>query len=192
MDRKPVFDAVRVMLGRSFTQAEVAALDAAIDRALGIATAQIRTTSAAGVSLIKEFEGLRLKAYPDPATGGEPWTIGIGTTVYPDGRKVRPGDVITEAQAEQYLRHDLGRFEADVNRLTGGVTTQGQFDALVSLCYNIGEGALKTSTLLRKHNEGDYTDAAAEFPRWNRAGGKVMTGLTRRREAERKLYGRAA
>lgn len=192
MDRKPIFDAVRVMLGRPFTQAEVAALDAAVDKALGIETKQDRTTSPAGIALIKNAEGLRLKAYPDPGSGSEPWTIGIGTTVYPDGRKVRPGDVVTEAQAEDYLRHDLARFEAAVNRLTGGVTTQGQFDALVSFAYNVGADALQTSTLLRKHNEGDYAGAQAEFARWNKSNGKVLNGLIRRRAAEATLYGRAA
>lgn len=191
MDRKPIFDGVRVMLGRSFTTAEVSALDAAIDKALGLIGSQQRTTSSEGVALIKDFEGLRLKAYPDPGTGGDPWTIGIGTTVYPDGRKVKPGDVITEAQAEDYLRHDLTRFEAAVNRLTGGVTTQGQFDALVSFTYNLGDGALKTSTLLRKHNEGDYAGAQAEFSKWVLAGGQKLTGLVRRRAAEAALYGRA-
>lgn len=153
-------------------------------------------TSAAGIALIKEFEGLELKAYPDPGSGGDPWTIGIGTTVYPNGTKVQPGDVCTEAQAEDYLRHDLAKFEAAVVRLTRGKATQGQFDALVSFCYNVGadedsdtiaEG-LGDSTLLRKHNAGDYDGAALEFAKWNKAAGKVLRGLTKRRAAEAALY----
>lgn len=143
-------------------------------------------TSQAGIDLIKQFEGVRLKAYPDPATGAEPWTIGIGHT-----GGVRPGDVITEARAEQLLRQDLGRFEMAVRKLCP-VTTQPQFDALVSLAFNIGEGNLKDSTLRRLHNEGNYAAAAGQFERWNRANGKVMAGLTRRRAAEAALYRRAA
>lgn len=147
-----------------------------------------RKTSAAGIALIKQFEGLRLKAYPDPGSGGEPWTIGIGTTVYPDGRKVRPGDTITEAQAEDFLRHDLARFEAAVSKLVGENATQGQFDALVSFAYNVGPEALRTSTLLRLHNAGDYAGAAGQFARWSKAAGKTLPGLVRRRAAEAALY----
>ena len=139
----------------------------------------------AGIDLIKQFEGLSLKAYPDPATGAEPWTIGIGHT-----GGVRPGDVITEARAEQLLRQDLGRFEMAVRKLCP-ITTQNQFDALVSLAFNIGEGNLKDSTLRRLHNEGNYVAAAGQFERWNRANGKVMAGLTRRRAAEAALYRKA-
>lgn len=145
-----------------------------------------RTLSQAGVELIKQFEGLELKAYPDPATGAEPWTIGIGHT-----GGVRPGDVITEARAEQLLRQDVGRFEVAVRKYCP-VTTQGQFDALVSFAFNVGEENLKTSTLRRLHNEGDYAGAAGQFARWNKANGKVMTGLTRRRAAEAKMYRGAA
>lgn len=185
MNRQPIFDAVRTLLGRGFTQAEVGALDEAIDHALNR-----HTVSPNGLALIKRFEGLSLRAYPDPGTGGKPWTIGIGATVYPDGRVVKAGDTITAEQAEEYLRHDLARFEAAVTKLTGGVATQGQFDALTSLAYNIGSEALRTSTLLRKHNEGDHAGAQKEFPRWNKAGGRVMAGLVKRRAAEAALYGK--
>lgn len=160
---------------------------AAIAKAIGVPHETVRTISAKGIALIKEFEGLRLKAYPDPGSGGEPWTIGIGTTVYPDGRKVKQGDVITEAQAEEYLRHDIASFEAKVN-LYAKVATQGQHDALTSFAYNVGPENLRTSTLLRKHNEGDYEGAAQQFAKWNRAAGKILTGLTRRRAAEAALY----
>lgn len=149
-------------------------------------TASGMVTSQAGIDLIKQFEGVRLKAYPDPATGAEPWTIGIGHT-----GGVRPGDVITEARAEQLLRLDLGRFELAVRKLCP-IATQSQFDALVSFAFNCGEDNLKTSTLRRLHNDGDYTGAANQFARWNKAAGKVMLGLTRRRAAEAALYRRQA
>lgn len=172
--RKPYADALRDA-GLDFNRpGVVSAFDALLDKA-GVPRAGGLTTSDAGIDLIKRFEGLELRAYPDPGTGGKPWTIGIGTTVYPSGQAVKAGDVITEAQAEQYLRHDLARFEEAVNKLTGGVATQGQFDALVSLAYNIGETALKHSTLLRLHNEGDYAAAANQFQKWVLAGGKKLT-----------------
>ena len=142
-----------------------------------------RKIGAKGIALIKEFEGLSLKAYPDPATNGEPYTIGFGHT-----GSVRMGDRVTEEQAEGLLRHDLERFEKAVNALAPK-TTQNQFDAMVSLAFNVGEGNLKSSTLLKLHNAGDFAGAQGQFVRWNKAAGKVMAGLTRRREAEAKLYG---
>ena len=146
-------------------------------------------TSQRGIALIKEFEGLRLSAYPDPGSGNEPWTIGIGTTVYPDGRKVKRGDKITEQEALNFLRIDLAKFEAEVNRLVKVKLNQNQFDALVSLVYNIGAGAFAKSTLLRLLNAGDYRGAEDQFARWNRAGVNVMPGLVRRRSAEAHLFG---
>lgn len=136
-----------------------------------------------GIDLIKQFEGYSSKAYPDPATGGAPWTIGYGTT-----KGVKPGMVITAEQAEKMLRDDVAKFESGVSALLKVPTTQGQFDAMVSLAYNIGLGNFGKSTLLRKHNEKCYTCAAGQFPAWNRAAGKVMNGLTRRRNAERDVY----
>lgn len=183
MTRTDLFAAIRPYApSQRFTPAMVAQIDQLADM-FGLARgAAARSTSDKGIALIKEFEGLRLQAYPDPATGGEPWTIGVGHT-----GGVRRGDVITEAQADTFLRADLGRFEAAVNKLAP-VTTQDQFDALVSLAFNVGEGNLASSTLLRKHNAADYDGAAAEFGRWNKAAGKVMAGLTRRRAAEASLY----
>ena len=140
-------------------------------------------TGAKGISLIKSFEGLRLKAYPDPATGGDPWTIGVGHT----GPDVHPGLVITEAHADDLLRGDLIRFEDGVRKRCP-VISQSQFDALVALSFNIGLGNFGMSTLLKKHNAGDHAGAANEFIRWNRANGKEMRGLTRRRLAEAELY----
>lgn len=142
-----------------------------------------RTTSPAGRKAIRGFEGDRLTAYPDPATGGDPWTIGVGHT----GPEVKRGMTITEAQSAAYLIADLAKFEAGVNNLCP-VTTQAQFDALVSLSFNIGLGNLGKSTLVKKHNAGDYEGAARQFVVWNRAAGKVMAGLTRRREAEARMY----
>lgn len=142
-----------------------------------------RVTSPAGRKAIRGFEGDKLTAYPDPATGGAPWTVGVGHT----GPEVKRGMVITDAQSAAYLIADLAKFEAGVTGLAP-VTTQAQFDALVSLAFNIGLGNLGKSTLIRKHNAGDYDGAARQFVVWNRAAGKVMDGLTRRREAEARMY----
>lgn len=136
-----------------------------------------------GIDLIKQFEGYSSKAYPDPATGGAPWTIGYGTT-----KGVKPGMVITAQQGEKMLRDDVAKFESGVSSLITAPTTQGQFDAMVSLAYNIGLGNFGKSTLLKKHNARCYTCAADQFRVWNRANGKVMNGLTKRRAAERQVY----
>lgn len=136
-----------------------------------------------GIELIKQFEGYSSKAYPDPATGGAPWTIGYGTT-----KGVKPGMIITAEQAEKMLRDDVEKFESGVSSLITAPTTQGQFDAMVSLAYNIGLGNFGKSTLLKKHNARCYICAADQFRVWNRANGKVMNGLTKRRAAEREVY----
>lgn len=141
--------------------------------------------STKGLALIKQFEGLRLKAYDDSVGV---WTIGYGTIRYPSGIKVKRGDTITEEQATAYLLHDVSRFENAVNKLVKVKLTQNQYDALVSFTYNLGEGNLAASTLLKKLNSGDYIGAAKEFLRWNRAGGKVLAGLTKRRKAEHDLF----
>lgn len=141
-----------------------------------------KTTSERGKAAIKSHEGLRLIAYPDPATGDEPWTIGYGHT-----GGVKRGQTITPIEADRFLASDLLRFERAVSQLCP-ITTQGQFDALVSFAFNLGEGSLKESTLRRKHNDGDYIGAAMEFRRWNKANGKVMAGLSRRREEEAEMY----
>ncbi|EPK1682110.1 lysozyme [Klebsiella aerogenes] len=145
-------------------------------------------TSNEGIALIKGFEGCRLTAYPDPGTGGAPWTIGYGWTLPVDGKPVRPGMTIDQATADRLLKTGLVSYEKDVQKIVKVKLTQGQFDALVSFAYNIGSRALSTSTLLKKLNTGDIKGAADEFLRWNKAGGKVLSGLTRRREAERALF----
>jgi lysozyme len=135
--------------------------------------------------LIMHFEGLRLEAYYDSVNVV---TIGIGTTRYEDGSKVKITDRITKERALQLLEHDITKFAQAVNRLVKVNIHQHHFDALVSFVYNVGIGNLENSTLLKKLNKGDFTGAAAEFPKWNKAGGKVLAGLTRRREAEKVLF----
>ena len=145
-------------------------------------------TSPDGIALLKKFEGCRLTAYPDPGTGGAPWTIGYGWTYPVDGKQVKPGMTIDQTTADRLLKTGLVSYENDVLKLVRVKLTQGQFDALVSFAYNVGSRALSTSTLLKKLNAGDIKGAADEFLRWNKAGGKVLNGLTRRREAERALF----
>ncbi len=142
-------------------------------------------TSDKGIALIKEFEGCKLTAYQDSVGV---WTIGYGWTQPVDGKPIRAGMTIKQETAERLLKTGLVSYESDVSRLVKVGLNQGQFDALVSFTYNLGARSLSTSTLLRKLNSGDYAGAADEFLRWNKAGGKVLNGLTRRREAERALF----
>lgn len=143
-----------------------------------------RQINRAGELLIQSFEGCELEAYLDVA--GIP-TIGWGHT----GPEVRLGQTITQAEADRLFDEDTDRFESAVERLAPG-STDNQFAALVSFAYNVGEGALASSTLLRKHKTGDFEGAADQFPRWNKARvrGQLVPvkGLTRRRMAERALY----
>lgn len=188
MNRKIIFDTVRLMLGRGFRGGEVRALDLALDRAAGGAPpSQI---GQAGIALIKRFEGCARKrgdgqfeAYPDPGSGGDPWTIGWGAT----GQGIGPGTIWTQAQCDARLEADLARFAAEVARaLVDSPTSQCQFDALVSFHYNTG--AIGRATLTRLHKAGDFAAAAAEFGKWIHAGGRPLPGLRRRREAEAALY----
>lgn len=142
-------------------------------------------TSEKGMALIKQFEGCKLTAYQDSVGV---WTIGYGWTQPVDGKPIRAGMTIKQETAERLLKTGLVSYESDVSRLVKVGLTQGQFDALVSFTYNLGSRSLSTSTLLRKLNAGDYAGASDEFLRWNKAGGKVLNGLTRRREAERALF----
>lgn len=149
----------------------------------------MRSTSAAGLALIKRYEGLKLKAYLCPAKVA---TIGYGSTRYPEGRRVMLTDKLTnEAEATQLLLSTLNQYEIVVNKNLPNIN-QCQFDALVSLCYNIGGASLAKSTLVRKAkvnaNDPSILD---EFMRWNKAGGKVLAGLTTRRAEEAKLYFKA-
>jgi GH24 family phage-related lysozyme (muramidase) len=150
------------------------------------------TPSQSCTKLIQQFEGCAKKradgsfeAYPDPGTGGDPWTIGWGST----GADIKKGVVWTQAQCDERFAEHVGQFGAKVASAIGGApTTQHQFDAMVSFAYNVGVGNLQSSTLLKKHKAGDYAGAAAEFAKWNKAAGKVLAGLTRRRAAEAALY----
>lgn len=181
MTTKPFFDAARVIAGGKLTQAQVDDLNKVVDK---LAPSGM-TTSDVGVNLISGFEDTRFKAYDDSVGV---WTIGTGTTVYPNGVKVKKGDACTAEQAKTYFKHDLAKFEKTVNESVTVPLTQNQFDALVSLTYNIGSGAFNNSTLLKKLNKGDYQGAADQFLAWKKAGGKVLPGLVRRREAERALF----
>lgn len=155
--------------------------------------------SNAALTLAKASEGLRLKAYPDPGTGGAPWTVGYGSTL-----GVKEGDVITLDQAEARLDRDLLNAAAIVNKSVTVPLTQDQFDALVDFVFNVGPGKkgvkdgfvfLKSgqpSTMLRKLNSGDYEGAAGEFQKWTLAAGRTLPGLVIRRAKERALFeGRA-
>ena len=145
-----------------------------------------RVMSQKGIEHLKQSEGLRLKAYQD--TGGV-WTIGYGHTSAAGGMKVYPGLTITRAQAEQLLKDDLARMTYPViKRLVKVDLTQGQFDALCSFIYNLGEGQVSKSTLLRKLNAGDYRGASGQFGRWVYDNGKKLGGLVTRREKERELF----
>lgn len=143
-----------------------------------------KKTAEPGKTLIKQFEGFRATAYLCPANV---WTVGYGTTRI-SGKPVRSGMKVTTDEAENLLDEDLKRFEDAVNSLVQVEITQNQFDALVSFVYNVGVGSLQKSTLLKKLNAGLFSEAAEQFLRWDKAKGKRLAGLTRRRKAERELF----
>ena len=188
---KHIFEFLRKISGGKLTQKQVDAADKLIATAyddlndvLGIATDEMHV-SPSGVDLICNFEGLRLKAYDD---GVGVWTIGYGTTKYPNGIRVKKGDTCTLDQAKAYMQNDLKAFEQTVNSAVKVPVSQNQFDALVSLAYNIGSTAFKNSTLVKRLNEGNYKAAANQFDVWVNAGGKRMQGLVNRRAAEKALF----
>lgn len=209
MNRKPVFDTVRAMLGRSFTQAEVDKLDTAIDNMAGnlaggtapVATplpasapSSGRKIGEAGSTLVKKWEGCekdrpdgRFDAYPDPgSTDGNPWTIGFGAT----GPDVKKGVIWTQEQCDARFAKDIVRYANEVAAFIGNAsTTQNQFDALVSFHYNTG--SIAKSSLGRLHKAGNFSAAKAEFGKWIYNDGKPMKGLKNRRAEEAELYGRA-
>lgn len=154
------------------------------DELTGVAVDEM-SLSVDGVNQICNFEGLKLSAYDD---GTGVWTIGYGTTRYPNGKRVSEGDRCSLEQAKTYMQHDLKIFERAVNSSVKVPLKQNQFDALVSLTYNIGVGAFKHSTLLKKLNSGDYKEAANQFDVWVNAGGKRLQGLVNRRAMEKKLF----
>ncbi|MFN3289050.1 MAG: lysozyme [Acinetobacter sp.] len=189
---KQIFDFLRKISGGTLTQKQVdaanqviaTATDTTVADMLGIAIDQM-TISPLGVDLICSLEGKRLTAYDD---GVGVWTIGFGSTVYPNGIKVKKGDTCTEAQAKTYMAHDLKKFEATVNKTVTVQLNQNQFDALVSLAYNIGASAFSQSTLVKKLNANDIRGAADQFDVWVNAGGKRMQGLVNRRSKEKQLF----
>ena len=137
-------------------------------------------TSQKGIDLIKHFEGCELKAYKCPAGV---WTIGYGHI-----KGVQEGDVITEQQADEMLVEELNEYENYINTLVTVPLNQNQYDALVSWVYNLGSSNLNSSTLLKVLNSGDYAGVPEQIMRWNKAGGKVLEGLTRRRQSEADLF----
>ena len=190
MNSKIIFDYLRKLSGGVLTQAQVIATDKllsidfdAVKNMLGIPESM--SVSNKGVDLICEFESKRLVAYDD---GVGVWTIGFGTIKYPNGVRVKKGDTCTLDQAKEYMRHDLIEFEHTVNSSVKVPLNQNQFDALVSLAYNIGSNAFKSSTLVKKLNTGDYQGAADQFNVWINAGGKRMQGLVNRRDREKLLF----
>lgn len=140
----------------------------------------MRHINQAGIDLIKLFEGYRSESY---RCSGNTWTIGYGHT-----RNVRPGMRVTQGEAERLLREDLRDAELSVSQLIDVPLTNNQFAVLVSFVFNFGHGALRTSTLRRLLNQGDYDSVPEQLRRWVYAGGKRLTGLERRREAEIELF----
>lgn len=210
MNRKPIFDAVRDVLGRGFTQDEVDALDDAIDLAAGALSAGLATewdeedaarpvTSRhrlgdAGARLIKKWEGCarrladgRYAAYRDPGSlDGKPWTIGWGST----GADVFEGVIFDQEECDRRFDVDILRYVEAVDDFLGSApTTQNQFDALVSFHYNTGQ--IRKATLGKLHRQGRFGEAKAEFAKWIFNDGKPMTGLRNRRAEEAALYGRS-
>jgi len=137
-------------------------------------------TGTKGIELIKHFEGCELEAYKCAAGV---WTIGYGHI-----KGVTSDSVITQEQAEQMLVEELNEYEGYINNMVTVPLSQNQFDALVSWVYNLGGGNLKASTLLKVVNSGEFTGVPEQIMRWNKAGGKVLEGLTRRRQAEADLF----
>jgi len=139
-----------------------------------------------GIDLVKKFEGSRLNAYLDSVNVP---TIGYGATFYENGNKVKIGDKISQQRADELLTYHLNLFAKGITPLITSKVNSNQFSALVSFAYNLGVGNLKNSTLLKKVNANpNDTSIRDEFIKWNRAGGNVLAGLTRRRNAEADLY----
>ena len=185
-----LFDAVRKVKGNPLTQADVDLINAALLDEIVVTAQAGRAVGGKGLALIKAYEGCarlrldgKIEAYPDPGTGGAPWTIGWGAT----GPGIAKGTVWTQKQCDDRLANDLVRFANEVSAAIGNArTTQNQFDALVSFHYNTG--AIARATLTKLHKAGDYAGAKAEFAKWVNAAGKRMPGLVRRRSAEAELY----
>jgi lysozyme len=192
-----LFQVIRDIKGSGLTQSEVDAVNRALMADVATAATTGRRTSSKGIDLIHSFESLRLTTYPDPGPTGLPVTGGWGSTRDELNKPFRLGRTEPREYWDRLFVRDLAATEQGVNLLLGNApTTQAQFDALVSFAYNVGldidddtiaEG-LGDSTLLKKHLRGDFAGARAEFAKWNKAKGKVLNGLIRRRAAEAALY----
>ncbi|RZG47046.1 lysozyme [Acinetobacter wuhouensis] len=186
---------LRAMSGGKLTQEQVDAGDAIIAmnglpvfaKVIGftLSDSAQRDISENGFAIIREFEGLELKAYQD--TGGV-WTIGIGTIKYKNGTAVKKGDTCTIQQAEEWLKNDCVWVDACLDKYVKVAVSQNQFDALASLIYNIGENAFKKSTMLTLINQNNLTAAANQFDRWIYDNGKKVQGLVNRRKKEKELF----
>jgi len=142
-------------------------------------------TSVAGRAAISRREGNKFKAYKDSVGI---WTIGVGHTSVAGSPRVEPGMTITAVESDEILSRDLAKFERAVDDAVKVELTQNQFDALVSLAFNIGGGAFAKSSVVKRLNQGDINGAANAFLFWNKAGGKVLPGLTNRRKQEREQF----
>lgn len=184
MTRKAIFDAIKAARNKAWTETEIAQIDAVLD-GLGVPKDDgARKVGTKGLALIKQWEGCKLAAYPDPGSAdGNPWTIGYGAT----GDGIKRGMTWTQAQCDARLEADLPKYAAEVIRAIGDApTTQDQFDALVAFHYNTGK--IASATLTKLHKAGDYPGAALEFRKWVNNDGRVMPGLVNRRAAEERLY----
>lgn len=193
---KEIFDRFREMSGGSLTQAQVDGLNAVLAAskredvikafALDLDDVDMHV-SLDGMNLIAGFEGYRNKAYKDIAGI---WTIGFGTTVYPDGTKVKAGDTCTREQALMWKKHDIAFFEKHVNRIITRGLKQNQFDALVSLVYNVGVSAFESGKVDDLINAGKFQEATEVWAKYNKARNpktkklEVSQGLVNRRNAE--------
>ena len=137
-------------------------------------------TSEEGISLIKKFEGCKLEAYLD--------AVDVPTIAYGRTKDVKIGDICTQQQAEDWLEEELVEYEGYVNEAVKVELTQPQFDSLVSWTYNLGPSNLNRSSMLRVLNASDYDNVPEQIMRWNKAGGRVLPGLVRRREAEAEMF----
>lgn len=136
-----------------------------------------------GIELITKYEGFRGKAYKCPAGV---WTIGWGTTIYPNGKSVKPEDTCTKSEALTYFKKDIIKFESIINKIVQVQLTQNMYDALVSWAYNVG--SRPSSTLIKLLNQKNYKGCADQFPLWCKAGGVKLNGLVRRRKEEQTLF----
>lgn len=197
MSDKALFNAIRAIKGSPLAQADVDAVNLALGRVLAQAHTNGMKCSPPGIALIHSFESYVARTYPDPGPTGKPVTGGWGSTRDENGKPFVLGVTRDRAYWDALFARDLSSVETGVNVLLGGApTTQAQFDALCSFAYNVGldndgdgiaEG-LGDSTLLKRHKAGDYAGAATQFLLWNKAKGKVLAGLTRRRAAEAAMY----